>query len=56
MVVINESQVTPLLDISTLWEPYEEVKNWTLSNGDGTKTVYLILKDEGGNITVVPTP
>jgi C1A family cysteine protease len=30
-------------------EPFATVKDWTLSDGDGTKTVYTKIKDNGGN-------
>ncbi|WP_164779751.1 cadherin repeat domain-containing protein [Paenibacillus kobensis] len=31
------------------WEPYAAVKSWTLSSGDGPKTVNAQLKDAAGN-------
>ena len=57
MIVINESDVTSNLseNLDSLWENYAEEKAWTLSANDGEKTIYLILKDSWGNITVVPT-
>lgn len=33
------------------FENFEEVKTWTLTEGDGEKTVYVILKDLAGNMT-----
>ena len=33
----------------TAWEPYSTSKNWTLSDGDGQKTVYVKFKDAAGN-------
>ncbi len=33
------------------WEPYNSTKSWTLTSGDGTKTVYMKLKDRVGNET-----
>jgi hypothetical protein len=33
------------------WEPVAETKPWTLSAGNGTKTVYMKLKDAAGNET-----
>ncbi|MET3697095.1 Ig-like domain repeat protein [Bacillus oleivorans] len=33
------------------WQPVGTVSNWTLTEGDGTKTVYVQLKDEVGNVT-----
>ena len=32
------------------WETYATNKNWTLSSGDGEKTVYVWYKDDAGNI------
>lgn len=31
------------------WEPYSDTKNWTLTAGDGTKTVYIRFADSLGN-------
>ncbi len=33
------------------WETYGTSKSWTLSNGDGTKTVYVQYSDIAGNIS-----
>jgi hypothetical protein len=33
------------------WEPYNTTKNWTLSEGEGLKTVYVRFKDSQGNIS-----
>ena len=33
----------------------KNVKSWTLSNGDGTKTIYMVVEDTKGNRTVIPT-
>ncbi|MEK8129014.1 InlB B-repeat-containing protein [Paenibacillus filicis] len=33
------------------WETAAETKAWTLTDGNGTKTVYLALKDAAGNVT-----
>lgn len=33
------------------WEVFASTKNWTLSAGDGTKTVYMQVKDAGGNVS-----
>ncbi|TET11109.1 T9SS type A sorting domain-containing protein, partial [Candidatus Aerophobetes bacterium] len=33
------------------WEDYSTTKSWTLSSGDGTKTVYVKFKDTAGNIS-----
>jgi len=35
------------------WEPYTSTRAWTLTVGDGTKTVQAEFKDESGNITAV---
>jgi hypothetical protein len=35
------------------WESYSDTKTWTLSEGDGTKTVYVKYKDQAGNTFVV---
>ncbi|MEM2481278.1 MAG: hypothetical protein QXG14_04550, partial [Candidatus Hadarchaeales archaeon] len=37
----------------TDWVPPENTRAWTLSEGDGLKTVYYQLKDAAGNITTV---
>ncbi|WP_276356230.1 S-layer homology domain-containing protein [Cohnella caldifontis] len=33
------------------WEPFASAKSWMLSPGDGSKTVYMQLRDAAGNIT-----
>lgn len=35
------------------WEPNISTKSWTLSSGDGSKTVYMQLKDTAGNLSNV---
>ncbi len=35
----------------TTWETYATTKFWTLTSGDGTKTVYIKYKDSAGNIS-----
>ena len=37
----------------TDWESYTNTKNWTLSDGDGQKTVYVKYKDAAGNVSTV---
>jgi uncharacterized protein YkwD len=32
------------------WEPYSANKTWTLSEGEGTKTVYVEIKNGGGTV------
>lgn len=33
------------------WEPYASTKSWKLTDGDGTKTVYVQFKDNADNIS-----
>ncbi|WP_317973085.1 hypothetical protein, partial [Paenibacillus sp. CCS19] len=35
------------------WEAYAAAKSWTLSTGDGTKTVNAELKDAVGNVYAI---
>ncbi len=35
------------------WEPLQSSKEWTLSEGDGEKTVYLMLRDQENNTRIV---
>ena len=37
----------------TAWEPFAATRPWTLSAGDGTKTVYVRYKDVAGNESAV---
>jgi hypothetical protein len=37
----------------SVWESYSDSKSWTLMEGDGTKTVYVQLKDEVGNTRTI---
>jgi hypothetical protein len=37
----------------TAFGAYVSSKTWSLTSGDGTKTVYVSLKDSGGNVTKV---
>jgi hypothetical protein len=46
MMIANDSAFT-----SGVWETYATTKAWTLSSGDGTKTVYVKFKDTAGNIS-----
>lgn len=34
----------------TGWEKYQRFKNWTASSGDGTKEVYVQVRDAAGNV------
>jgi hypothetical protein len=36
--------------LTTTWETCVATKSWTLSEGDGTKTVYYEVKDNAGNV------
>ena len=36
---------------TTGWEPYQTTKNWTLTSGAGTKTVWVQFRDKAGNIS-----
>jgi hypothetical protein len=36
------------------WESYATNKSWTMSSGDGSKTVYAQYKDNAGNISSTP--
>ena len=55
IAIINENELGDDLDLNEKWEEYtgDGEKNWTLSNDDGEKTVYLIVKDAAGNISVL---
>ncbi len=56
MALLNEELVTDSIDLDPYWKTFNNTKNWVLSDGDGSKTVYMILKDEAGNATAVPVP
>ncbi len=38
----------------TLWTTFAATKSWTLTSGNGTKTVYAWFKDKWGNVNVTP--
>jgi len=40
---------------SATWEAYSTTKAWTLSSGQGTKTVYVLYRDGAGNESAVVT-
>lgn len=40
--------------IWTTWEPFQGTRQWTLPTGDGTKTVYIELRNEAGLVTQLP--
>lgn len=48
MCISNESTCP-----SSSWETYTTSKSWTLTAGDGTKTVYTWFKDGAGNVSIV---
>ena len=55
----SDSSSVPQMCISnttlcSLWETYATSKSWTLSSGDGEKTVYVWFKDSVGNINTTP--
>ena len=53
MKLYNKEDYEKLLSTEDIvWEDFEEEINWPLTDGDGEKTVYLILKDEAGNTSV----
>ncbi|MEI8082499.1 MAG: hypothetical protein WCI74_11710 [Actinomycetes bacterium] len=37
----------------SLWETYATPKDWTLTAGDGTKTVYVQYRDAAGNVSAI---
>lgn len=46
MMVANDISFT-----DRTWETYAESKEWTLTSSDGTKTVYLKVKDRAGKVS-----
>ena len=51
MAIINENTYANGFTEDTLpWQNYAENVTWTLSEGDGAKTVYVFFKDEYGNM------
>ena len=46
MLISNDAAFT-----GAAWEPYSSTRAWTLSDGDGTKTVYARFSDAAGNET-----
>ncbi len=45
------NQIITKSDTSIIWEPYAESRKWVLEKGEGTKRVFIITKDEAGNIS-----
>lgn len=46
MMISNDSSFT-----GASWETYSALKSWTLTTGNGSKTVYIKFKDNAGNAT-----
>jgi hypothetical protein len=38
------------------WEPLATTKSWSLTSGNGTKTVYAWFRDQWGNVNTTPYP
>jgi PKD repeat protein/N-acetylneuraminic acid mutarotase len=47
----NDAGNTNALTAWSAWEPFTSTKVWTLSTGDGQKTVYIQFKDRTGNVS-----
>lgn len=54
MKVLNKDDFNNLRSFSDIeWEDFSsEVLNWPISSDDGVKRVYLLLKDEAGNVSL----
>jgi len=51
---VYQMMISEQADLSDgTWETYATTKSWTLSTGDGTKTIYLKFKDLAGNISSI---
>jgi len=37
------------------WEPFATTKSWSLTSGNGTKTVYARFRDQWGNVNTTPS-
>ena len=48
MQVSNESDMS-----GAQWQPFQSSYSWTLSSGDGTKTVYVRFRDSGDNESAI---
>ncbi len=49
---VRDMMISNTSDFSgAVWEPFVPVKSWTLTSGEGTKTVYVKLRDGAGNIS-----
>lgn len=51
---IHEVYLTENVDCISggTWTSYQQMMSWTLSSGDGIKTIYLTSRDENGNTTL----
>lgn len=53
---VEQMMISNNADFSgAVWETYSATKNWTLTSGSGTKTVYVKYKDKAGNVSGVYT-
>jgi sugar lactone lactonase YvrE len=50
MMLANDASFT-----GAAWQPFGASLSWSLTDGDGTKTVYIKLRDSAGNISTVYT-
>ncbi|MBC8014717.1 MAG: S-layer homology domain-containing protein [Sporomusaceae bacterium] len=51
---ISNDPVTNIQDImANQWENFSAEKSWTLKSENGSKTVYVVYKDEAGNASIV---
>ncbi len=52
-MTISNSLIQDPNATSTVWEDYKPNKDWTLDGEDGLKTVYVVFKDEAGNLSAL---
>lgn len=51
---VRDMTVSNSADFSgAVWEPFIPAKSWSLSSGEGVKTVYVKLRDAAGNVSSV---
>ena len=59
IAILNENEYNLFIasdnqDYNTLvWSAYKENENWTLTANDGIKTVYVLLRDQYGNVSEI---
>ncbi|MBO5142988.1 MAG: leucine-rich repeat protein [Clostridia bacterium] len=54
MAILNENEFSENIDYNSLnWESYKQNVDWTLTEKDAIKTVYVLFKDEIGNVSRV---